>query len=326
MTTTELQRTNAELGTTSYRAAVVHDFAEPLRVEDVPRRPLEPGQIRVRIEATGLCHTDIHAAHGDWPVKPSPPFVPRPRRCRDRRGARLRRRRGRPRRPGRAALARLRVRDVRLLRVRLGDALPRAEEHGLLDRRRLRRVRDCVRAVRRQGARRRRPVRRGAAHLRRRHDVQGDQGRRHTVVRTSSPSSASAGSGTWRSSTPYRRRPGRRGRSARREARARTGARRRVHGERGRGGPGRRHPEAGRRRPGDRAGGLARSRSSRRIARCAGVGRSCSSRLPAENDMTLPIFETVLNGITVVGSIVGTTRGPARGLRAARSRKDDGHT
>ena len=28
--------------------------------------------------------------------------------------------------------------------------------------------------------------------------------------------------------------------------------------------------------------------------------------LPAENDMTLPIFETVLNGITVVGSIVGT--------------------
>jgi propanol-preferring alcohol dehydrogenase len=76
MTTVELQTTNSELGTTTYRAAVVHDFAEPLRVEDVERRPLEPGQIRVRIEATGLCHTDIHAAHGDWPVKPSPPFVP----------------------------------------------------------------------------------------------------------------------------------------------------------------------------------------------------------------------------------------------------------
>ena len=30
----------------------------------------------VRIEACGLCHTDIHAAHGDWPVKPAPPFVP----------------------------------------------------------------------------------------------------------------------------------------------------------------------------------------------------------------------------------------------------------
>jgi propanol-preferring alcohol dehydrogenase len=30
----------------------------------------------VKVEATGLCHTDIHAARGDWPVKPSLPFVP----------------------------------------------------------------------------------------------------------------------------------------------------------------------------------------------------------------------------------------------------------
>jgi D-arabinose 1-dehydrogenase-like Zn-dependent alcohol dehydrogenase len=48
----------------------------PLVVEDVERLGLEPGQIRVKVEASGLCHTDIHAAHGDWPVKPSPPFVP----------------------------------------------------------------------------------------------------------------------------------------------------------------------------------------------------------------------------------------------------------
>jgi propanol-preferring alcohol dehydrogenase len=60
----------------SYRAAVVHEFHAPLTVEPVPARALEPGQIRVQVEATGLCHTDIHAAHGDWPVKPSPPFVP----------------------------------------------------------------------------------------------------------------------------------------------------------------------------------------------------------------------------------------------------------
>jgi propanol-preferring alcohol dehydrogenase len=71
-----VQHTSPKLATTSYRAAVVHDFAEPLRIEQVQRRPLAPGQIRVRIEASGLCHTDIHAAHGDWPVKPSPPFVP----------------------------------------------------------------------------------------------------------------------------------------------------------------------------------------------------------------------------------------------------------
>jgi NADPH:quinone reductase-like Zn-dependent oxidoreductase len=30
----------------------------------------------VKIEASGLCHTDIHAAHGDWPVKPRLPFIP----------------------------------------------------------------------------------------------------------------------------------------------------------------------------------------------------------------------------------------------------------
>ena len=62
--------------TGTYKAAVVHDFHSPLTVEQVAPPALEPGQVRVKVEATGLCHTDIHAAHGDWPVKPSPPFVP----------------------------------------------------------------------------------------------------------------------------------------------------------------------------------------------------------------------------------------------------------
>src|SRR6201989_3244215 len=60
----------------AYRAAVVHQFHSPLSVEEVSATALEPGQIRVKVEASGLCHTDIHAAHGDWPVKPTPPFVP----------------------------------------------------------------------------------------------------------------------------------------------------------------------------------------------------------------------------------------------------------
>ncbi|GAA0504943.1 zinc-dependent alcohol dehydrogenase [Paractinoplanes deccanensis] len=58
------------------RAAVVTSFAEPLVVREVPIPLPGPGQIRVRVEASGLCHTDIHAARGDWPVKPAPPFVP----------------------------------------------------------------------------------------------------------------------------------------------------------------------------------------------------------------------------------------------------------
>src|SRR5262245_878140 len=57
-------------------AAVGHDFEQPLRVEQVPRPVPGEGQVLVRIEASGLCHTDIHAAHGDWPVKPTPPFTP----------------------------------------------------------------------------------------------------------------------------------------------------------------------------------------------------------------------------------------------------------
>jgi alcohol dehydrogenase, propanol-preferring len=66
----------ADAATATFRAAVVHDFAEPLSVERVPRPELGPGQILVKVEACGLCHTDIRAAHGDWQVKPSLPFVP----------------------------------------------------------------------------------------------------------------------------------------------------------------------------------------------------------------------------------------------------------
>lgn len=58
------------------KAAVVTEFGRPLVIEDRPVPEPGPGQITVRMEASGLCHTDIHAAHGDWPVKPNPPFVP----------------------------------------------------------------------------------------------------------------------------------------------------------------------------------------------------------------------------------------------------------
>ena len=57
-------------------AAVVHRFGNPLVIEDRHTPTPGPGQLLVRVEASGLCHTDIHAAHGDWPVKPIPPFVP----------------------------------------------------------------------------------------------------------------------------------------------------------------------------------------------------------------------------------------------------------
>jgi propanol-preferring alcohol dehydrogenase len=75
-TTSTPQPQTSKAPPTTYRAAVVHDFSSPLSVEQVPMPELGPGQVRVKVEACGLCHTDIHAASGDWPIKPSPPFIP----------------------------------------------------------------------------------------------------------------------------------------------------------------------------------------------------------------------------------------------------------
>src|SRR4051812_48795685 len=58
------------------KAAVVRSFARPLALEDLPIPQPVSGQVLVRVETCGLCHTDIHAARGEWPVKPSPPFIP----------------------------------------------------------------------------------------------------------------------------------------------------------------------------------------------------------------------------------------------------------
>ena len=57
-------------------AAVVEQFGKSLvlREWDVPTPG--PGQILVKTEACGVCHTDLHAARGDWPVKPTLPFIP----------------------------------------------------------------------------------------------------------------------------------------------------------------------------------------------------------------------------------------------------------
>jgi propanol-preferring alcohol dehydrogenase len=58
------------------KAAVVHSFGAPAQIEDRPIPQPGPGQVLVRLEACGLCHTDIHAMHGDWPVRPPLPLVP----------------------------------------------------------------------------------------------------------------------------------------------------------------------------------------------------------------------------------------------------------
>lgn len=58
------------------RAATVNNFGAPVDVGDQPIPVPGPGQALVRVLTSGVCHTDLHAVEGDWPVKPSPPFIP----------------------------------------------------------------------------------------------------------------------------------------------------------------------------------------------------------------------------------------------------------
>jgi propanol-preferring alcohol dehydrogenase len=58
------------------RAAVVTQLGKPLDIREIDRPEPGPGEILVRVRASGVCHTDLHAVTGDWPVKPTPPFIP----------------------------------------------------------------------------------------------------------------------------------------------------------------------------------------------------------------------------------------------------------
>jgi len=58
------------------KAAFVEKFGEPLKIREVIIPTPGPGQVLVEVAASGVCHTDLHAAEGDWPVKPTVPFIP----------------------------------------------------------------------------------------------------------------------------------------------------------------------------------------------------------------------------------------------------------
>ena len=62
--------------TKTMHAAFVEQFGQPLVLKEVAIPVPGPGQILVKTEACGVCHTDLHAAGGDWPVKPALPFTP----------------------------------------------------------------------------------------------------------------------------------------------------------------------------------------------------------------------------------------------------------
>ncbi|AQP47449.1 alcohol dehydrogenase AdhP [Tessaracoccus aquimaris] len=58
------------------RAARVVRFNDDLELAEVPVPTPGYGEILVKVSACGVCHTDLHAVHGDWPDKPALPRIP----------------------------------------------------------------------------------------------------------------------------------------------------------------------------------------------------------------------------------------------------------
>jgi S-(hydroxymethyl)glutathione dehydrogenase / alcohol dehydrogenase len=56
------------------KAAVCYEYGKPLVIEDVELAPPQKNEVKVRLAATAICHSDIHFINGDvgFPV----PFVP----------------------------------------------------------------------------------------------------------------------------------------------------------------------------------------------------------------------------------------------------------
>ncbi len=62
--------------TRKMQVAQVEAFGQPLVLKELDIPTPGPGQILVKTEACGVCHTDLHARNGDWPLKPALPFTP----------------------------------------------------------------------------------------------------------------------------------------------------------------------------------------------------------------------------------------------------------
>ena len=54
------------------RASVLFEQGAPLKVEDLELEPPRTGEVRVRMVASGVCHSCLHAADGSWKGVPVP--------------------------------------------------------------------------------------------------------------------------------------------------------------------------------------------------------------------------------------------------------------
>jgi S-(hydroxymethyl)glutathione dehydrogenase/alcohol dehydrogenase len=51
------------------RAAILHQQGSPLIVETADLAPPEANEVLVEVKASGVCHSDLHAINGDWPMR-----------------------------------------------------------------------------------------------------------------------------------------------------------------------------------------------------------------------------------------------------------------
>src|SRR5215469_16426172 len=49
------------------KAAVLHQFKQPLAIKEVERPQPGADEVLIQVEACGVCHSDLHVADGDWP-------------------------------------------------------------------------------------------------------------------------------------------------------------------------------------------------------------------------------------------------------------------
>ncbi len=48
------------------KAAVCYEFGQPLIVEEIDIDPPQPGEVKVKMAATAICHSDVHVVRGEW--------------------------------------------------------------------------------------------------------------------------------------------------------------------------------------------------------------------------------------------------------------------
>lgn len=62
--------------TGTMKAAVLRTIGAALQIENLPIPSPGPGEVLIKVQACGVCHSDLHAVDGDWVPLPNLPLIP----------------------------------------------------------------------------------------------------------------------------------------------------------------------------------------------------------------------------------------------------------